>query len=223
MRKIEGFVSFTTASQNGDILTCSGRTGAALRLFIEAGVIQLTDGKTTLQSSYTYSDSRKHHVYFKRHDTNMILAVDDNDYKSRGDLKPLSTAKKESVEVTIGGDFSGCVATPYFIGAGNDMTSAGSLLNMRCSTRSSSTCKNKPDFNQCSIRPAQSILMRTISPDGRNGRRVGRQRKKNRSGKNRKHKRRRNKKQGRRRGGKKARIMENRFKRRTRRWFNMLH
>lgn len=251
MNNIEGFVSFTTADPNGDILTIVGRTGKTLKLIVEEGFVKLDDGKTSLSTTSTYGDSRKHHVYFMRSKTEMKLAVDDRDNKAKKSLTPLSSADKESVEVLIGGDFAGCVATPYFIG---DMLprdqgySSGSLVNMRCSTRSSSECQHKPDFNQCSIRPAQSILMRTIAGGSNQGlhrspkRAGGRLKKNRRNGKNRKrmggHRHRKgginklNRKNNKKRGSKsrrqgrqssrRQRVAESRFNRRTRKWFSML-
>ena len=247
MRKIEGFFSFTTTSQNGEVLAMTGRTGKFLKLSINNGQVILADSsKNIIQSARTYADSRKHHIYFKRTDKVMALAIDDEDFKTKTasqGLAPLSDAAREQVEITVGGDLEACITTPYFTNSNpkSNKYNKGSLLNMRCSGRSSAKCQNKPAFNTCSILPAQSILMRAINSrflnrilpgslkEGNGKGRKGHRRRKFRGRKVQQKGRRKNGRKGgnrrkgfRRQNGKKQRLSDVRFRRNSRKWFSML-
>ena len=182
LKNVEGFVSFTTAFQDGSVIRAESKTGAEISIYLEKGHVVMSDNKNKLVSQRTYSDSRKHYVYFKRSQDQITLAIDDDDFRTKSKLKPLRTSYRENIEITIGGNFTGCVSAPYFIG--DKDKPHGSLLNVRCSTRTAGICYGKPDFNQCSVQPAQSILMRPDRPERKHRRKGKKWNKKNNKKKN---------------------------------------
>ena len=194
LKNLEGFVSFTTAEQSGSIITASGQAGKTVTIFMQDGHVKIDDGRYSLSSQRTYSDSRKHYLYFKRNDNQITLAIDDDDFRTKSGIKPFAKMRKENVDITVGGNFTGCVSAPYFIGEKN--SPQGTILNVRCNKRSAGRCTGKPDFSQCSVRPAQSILMRSIEDKAKlekvrkagrkSGRKGGRAGKWNRKGGNKK-------------------------------------
>jgi len=94
LKNLEGFVSFTTAEQSGSIITASGQAGKTVTIFMENGHVKIDDGRYSLTSQRTYSDSRKHYLYFKRNDNQITLAIDDDDFRTKSGIKPFARMKK---------------------------------------------------------------------------------------------------------------------------------